>query len=76
MPIVIPTQKEKEEIEQFVSLIKKGKRPKIVHDLNKKVFDLYGLSKEEKDYILGKHRKTINSIFTLKNNTLFNYANI
>ncbi len=76
LPIVIPTQKEKREIERLVSLIKEGKQPEIAHKLNEKVFDLYGLSEEEKNYILGKHQKTVNSIFTLKNNTLFNYANI
>lgn len=76
LPIVIPTQKEKEEVEKLVVAIKEKEQVNTISKLNELVFDLYGLSAEEKNYILGKHEKTVNSMSTLKNNNLFNYAGI
>jgi len=76
LPIVLPTQKEKGKIEKLVAEIKEKKQANAISKLNELVFNLYGLSEEEKNYILGKHEKTVNSIFTIKNNNLFNYAGI
>jgi Alw26I/Eco31I/Esp3I family type II restriction m6 adenine DNA methyltransferase len=76
LPIVIPTKKQKEEIERLVERIKGNKHPNAINELNEKVFNLYGLSEEEKSHILGKHEKTVNKNFILKQNNLFQYASI
>ena len=75
LPIVIPTQAEKKEIEELVKLIKKDKNQDNLFKLNTLVFNLYGLTKEETNYVLGKHEKTVDS-FMVRENNLFNYANI
>lgn len=56
LPIVIPSSKNLKKIERLVKSIKEGKVGD-VYKLNMIVFDLYGLDKEERDYIVGKHRK-------------------
>jgi len=73
LPIKIPSVSEKREIESLVSSIKKGDQ-KSVYRLNMRVFELYGLSKEEKDYILGKHGKLVASNFKPQVKTLFNHV--
>ncbi|MCG2695135.1 Eco57I restriction-modification methylase domain-containing protein [Candidatus Parcubacteria bacterium] len=75
LPIVIPSSSEKAEIEKLVKLIKKNKNPNDLYSLNTKVFSLYGLTDEEINYILNKHKKTVDLLKPQRVN-LFNYANI
>jgi len=56
LPIVIPSSEDRKKIEGIVDSIKKGNK-KGIYDLNMSVFNLYGLNKEEIDYVLGKHKK-------------------
>jgi Alw26I/Eco31I/Esp3I family type II restriction m6 adenine DNA methyltransferase len=74
LPIVIPSSSEKKEIEKLVYSIKEKRTNDDVYKLNMKVFDLYGLDKEEIDYILGKHKKTIELFFNVKNTQLAFYG--
>jgi len=74
LPIAIPSITEKKEIESLVSLIKSTNDKKNVFDLNKKVFELYGLNKEEIDYVLGKHDKLANLIYKPHKESLFTYG--
>ncbi len=76
LPIVIPNKKDKKEVEKLVLRIREENDLNAVYELNMKIFDLYGLTKEEIDYVLGKHEKTVRSILNFKTNNLFNYANI
>lgn len=73
LPIVIPSISDKFEIEKIVKLIKDGDR-EAISKLNAHVFRLYGLTKIETDYILGKHEKMLESIFKPQVKNLFNYA--
>lgn len=74
LPIAIPSTAEKKEIESLVSLIKSTNDKKNVFDLNKKVFELYGLNKEEINYVLGKHEKLANHIYKPHKESLFTYG--
>ena len=62
LPIALPSISDRKEIEKLVSLIKNNNDQENVYKLNTKVFELYGLNKEEVDYVLGKHQKLIGSI--------------
>lgn len=64
LPIVIPSASDKQEIEDLVHNIKNKSSTSDVYKLNMRVFELYGLSKEEIDYILGKHKKLTESFST------------
>lgn len=66
LPIVIPSTSDRQEIENLVHNIKNKNSTSDVYKLNMKVFDLYGLSKEEIDYILGKHKKLTESFSTYR----------
>ena len=73
LPIALPSIVDKKEIEKLVSSIKKSNNSENIYDLNMKVFNLYGLDKEEIDYVLGKHEKFIGSILKPRKETLFAY---
>jgi len=74
LPIVIPSISDRNEIEKLVSLIKNIDDKELVHKLNMKVFELYGLNKEEINYVLGKHSKLAGSILKPKKENLFSYG--
>lgn len=74
LPIVMPSISERKEIEKLVSLIKNNNDQENVYKLNTKVFELYGLNKEEVDYVLGKHQKLIGSISKPQKESLFAYG--
>lgn len=74
LPIVIPSISDKNEIEKLVSLIKNNNDQENVYKLNTKVFELYGLNKEEVDYILGKHQKLVGLTPKLQKENLFAYG--
>jgi len=74
LPIVIPSISDRKEIEKLVSLIKNGDDRENVYKLNMKVFEMYGLNKEEMNYVLGKHEKLISSIFKPQKESLFAYG--
>ncbi len=63
LPIVIPSISQKNEIEKLVSLIKnESSNQENVSILNAKVFELYGLNKQEINHILGKHQKLVDTL--------------
>ncbi len=66
LPIAIPSKNDKREIEKLVHSIKDKGRTEDIYKLNQKVFDLYGLDKEEVDYILGKHKKALESFLSVR----------
>ena len=74
LPIAIPMMQDKKEIEELVSSVKSNSNPNDVYRLNMKVFALYGLGNNEIDYILGKHKKLVESIFTPQHQSLFAYG--
>lgn len=74
LPIVIPSISDRKEIEKLVSLIKNSDDRENVYKLNMKVFEMYGLNKEEMNYVLGKHEKLIGSIFKQQKESLFAYG--
>jgi Alw26I/Eco31I/Esp3I family type II restriction m6 adenine DNA methyltransferase len=74
LPIVIPSVNERNQIEKLVSLIKDTDDQENVHKLNAKVFELYGLNREEIDYVLGKYKKSINPVSRLQKENLFAYG--
>lgn len=74
LPIVMPSISDRKEIEKLVSLIKNNNDQENVYKLNTKVFELYGLNKEEVDYVLGKHQKLIGSISKPQKESLFAYG--
>ncbi len=74
LPIVIPSSSEKKEIEKLVYSVKEKRTNDDVYKLNIKVFDLYGLDKEEINYILGKHKKTTELFLNVKNTQLAFYG--
>jgi hypothetical protein len=39
-----------------------------------KVFELYGLNKEEINYVLGKHEKLVSSVLKPQKESLFTYG--
>jgi Alw26I/Eco31I/Esp3I family type II restriction m6 adenine DNA methyltransferase len=73
LPIAIPSTKDRLEIEKIVQLIKNGDQ-EAISELNQCVFKLYGLTKIEINYILGKHEKIAESLFKTPVNNLFNYV--
>lgn len=74
LPIVVPTISDRSEIEKLVSLIKNTDDQAYVYKLNTKVFELYGLNKEEINYVLGKHKKLVISIHKPQKQSLFAYG--
>lgn len=74
LPIVIPSISDRKEIEKLVSLIKNSDDRENVYKLNMKIFEMYGLNKEEMNYVLGKHEKLIGSIFKPQKESLFAYG--
>ncbi|MFA5393819.1 MAG: TaqI-like C-terminal specificity domain-containing protein [Candidatus Ratteibacteria bacterium] len=74
LPIVIPTKQNKKEIEELVSSIKSSNNTNDIYKLNMKVFELYGLEKDEINYVLGKHEKLVNFIFKPQRQNLFSYG--
>ncbi|MEK7128214.1 MAG: TaqI-like C-terminal specificity domain-containing protein [Patescibacteria group bacterium] len=74
LPIVIPSIIDRNEIEKLVSFIKNVDDQELVYKLNMKVFELYGLNKEEVDYVSGKHTKLTSSILKPKKESLFSYG--
>lgn len=74
LPIVIPSIYDRKEIEKLVSLIKNSDDRENVYKLNMKVFEMYGLNKEERNYVLGKHEKLIGLIFKPQKESLFAYG--
>lgn len=74
LPIVVPSISDREEIEKLVSLIKNRDDQENVYKLNTKVFELYGLNKEEVDYVLGKHQKLVGSMPKQQKESLFAYG--
>lgn len=74
LPIVLPSISDRKEIEKLVSLIKNNNDQENVYRLNTKVFELYGLNKEEIDYVLGKHQKLVGSIPKPQKENLFAYG--
>lgn len=73
LPIAIPSLVDKIKIEKMVNSIKNGNQ-EIIPELNSCVFKLYGLTKIEIDYILGKHQKISKSFIRPQVKNLFNYA--
>jgi len=57
LPIVIPNENQKIEIENLVSKIKKDKNDDNVAKLNIEIFKLYSLTRDEIDFILSKCRE-------------------
>jgi len=74
LPIVLPSISDRKKIEKLVSLIKNKNDQENVYKLNTKVFELYGLNKEEVDYVLGKHQKLVGSIPKPQKENLFAYG--
>ncbi|PIQ91776.1 MAG: hypothetical protein COV70_01985 [Parcubacteria group bacterium CG11_big_fil_rev_8_21_14_0_20_39_22] len=74
LPIAIPSSSEKREIENLVALIKNTDDQESIYQLNMKVFELYGLDEEERNYILGKHTKMVNSFLKPQKENLFAYG--
>ncbi len=75
LPIVIPSSSEKNEIEKLVSLIKnESSKQKNVSKLNAKVFELYGLNKQEINHILGKHQKLVDILSKSQKENLLVYG--
>lgn len=74
LPIVIPSEKDRKNIEKIVESIKNDHKENILK-LNMEVFKLYGLTKMEKNYIIKKHKKIITPLIELqlKNNMLHNH---
>ena len=71
LPIVIPNENQKIEIENLVSKIKKDKNDDNVAKLNIEIFKLYSLTRDEIDFILSKCREK-NLISAINRN--LNYA--
>lgn len=69
LPIVLPTQSEKDLIEKLVYDIRVNNSHEAVDCLNESVFKLYGLNNEEVSYILGKYKK-VKSNFINSNNKM------
>lgn len=71
LPIVIPNNNQKIEIENLVKKIRKNKNEKDIAKLNIEIFKLYQLTKDEIRFILGKYKQEqlINTI-----NENLNYA--
>jgi Alw26I/Eco31I/Esp3I family type II restriction m6 adenine DNA methyltransferase len=74
LPIVIPSISDKKEVEKLVSLIKDSDDKENVYKLNMKIFELYGLNKEEINYVLGKHEKLVGSVLKPQKESLFTYG--
>ena len=74
LPIVIPSSSDKKEVENLVYRIKENRSPNDIYSLNIKVFNLYGLEKDEINYILGKHQKLIASLSGFKTAPSLFYA--
>ena len=74
LPIAIPSPSEKREIEDLVALIKDANNQESIYKLNMKVFELYGLDEDEKNYILGKHTKMVSLFSKPKKENLFAYG--
>ncbi|MCC6323768.1 Eco57I restriction-modification methylase domain-containing protein [Candidatus Nomurabacteria bacterium] len=74
LPIAIPSISDKKEIEKLVYLIKDNGDRENVYKLNMKVFELYGLNKEEINYVLGKHEKLVSSVLKPQKESLFTYG--
>lgn len=74
LPIAIPSISEKSEIEKMVSLIKNSDNIENVYNLNMRVFELYGLSREESDYVLGKHKRLAGTFTQPHKERLFAYG--
>jgi Alw26I/Eco31I/Esp3I family type II restriction m6 adenine DNA methyltransferase len=70
LPIVVPSADEKKEIEDLVCAIKEKGNKENIYKLNMKVFHLYGLNNEEINYVLGKHKKTMEFLFSFRNKQL------
>ena len=71
LPIVIPSEDQKTEIENLVKKIRKNKNEEDIAKLNIEIFKLYQLTKDEIRFILGKYKEEqlINTI-----NENLNYA--
>lgn len=74
LPIAIPSPSEKKEVEDLVALIKDADNQESIYKLNMKVFELYGLDEEEKNYILGKHTKMVSLFSKSQKENLFAYG--
>lgn len=74
LPIALPSISDRDEIEKLVSLIKNTDDQENVYKLNTKVFELYGLSNEEINYVLGKHEKLVGLFSKPQKENLFAYG--
>ncbi len=74
LPIVLPSDEQREHVEKLVNLIRIGASKETISELNMFVFQLYGLADKEINYILGKHEKTVGAQFNNEKQNLFAYA--
>ena len=74
LPIAMPSTSDKKEIENLVISIKAINNSENMYKLNMKVFELYGLTNNEIDYILERHKKLTEFIFNSQKEGLFAYA--
>jgi Alw26I/Eco31I/Esp3I family type II restriction m6 adenine DNA methyltransferase len=70
LPIVVPSAAGKKDIEDLVYTIKEKGNKENIYKLNMEVFHLYGLNNEEINYVLGKHKKTTELLFSFRNKQL------
>lgn len=59
LPILKPNNKTKSEIEELAKILEKNYNSNIFRKLNDRVFGLYGLTENEKDYIVGNYEDPV-----------------